>query len=99
MPLTDFVGNRQSSVGFSEGGMMQLVPELIEKGKLGERDGRLDEARRLFEEALHALGSSANAATASALLRWNGRTFHTDGHYGSPLDRLDAAPSLAAPSG
>ena len=70
--------------------MTKQVPELIERGKLAEREGRRDDARRLFEEALHALGSSTHAATASALLRWIGRTYHTDGDHA-------AAPGLPCP--
>src|ERR1043166_5094701 len=79
--------------------MRKGVPELIEKGKLAEREGRREDARRLFEEALHALGSSANAATASALLRWIGRTFHTDGDHGAALDCLEADLCVAELSG
>src|SRR4051812_35088608 len=79
--------------------MTTSVPELIERGKLAEREGRRDEARRLFEEALHALGTSAHAATASALLRWIGRTFHTDGDHAAALDCLEAALAVAELSG
>ena len=75
--------------------MSKQVPELIERGKLAEREGRREEARRLFEEALHALGSSAHAATASALLRWIGRTYHTDGDHAAAMDCLDAALCVA----
>src|SRR3954462_3149984 len=75
--------------------MTKQVPELIDRGKLAEREGRRDEARRLFEEALQALGSSVHAATASALLRWIGRTYHTDGDYAAALDCLEAALCVA----
>src|SRR3954464_14728436 len=75
--------------------MMQHVPELIEQGKLAEREGRREDARRLFEEALHGLGSSAHAATASALLRWSGRPYHTDGNHPAALDCLEAALAVA----
>src|SRR3954467_12283096 len=71
------------------------VQELIEQGKLAEREGRRDDARRLFEEALHGLGSSAHAATASALLRWIGRTYHTDGNHTAALDCLEVALAVA----
>src|SRR3954463_145071 len=74
---------------------MMQVQELIEQGKLAEREGRRDDARRLFEEALHGLGSSAHAATASALLRWIGRTYHTDGDHTAALDCLEAALCVA----
>ena len=79
--------------------MRKDVPELIEKGKLAEREGRRDEARRLFEEALHALGSASNAAMASALLRWIGRTYHTDGDHAAAIDCLEAALCVAELSG
>ena len=67
--------------------MAKQVQELIERGKLAEREGRRDDARRMFEEALHALGTSTHAATASALLRWVGRTYHTDGDHTAALGR------------
>src|SRR4051812_24515086 len=79
--------------------MNKQVHELIEQGKLAEREGRRDDARRLFEEALHGLGSSAHASTASALLRWIGRTYHTDGDHSSALDCLEAALQVAELSG
>lgn len=79
--------------------MTKQVQELIEQGKLAEREGRRDDARRLFEEALHGLGSSAHAATASALLRWIGRTYHTDGDHGAAIDCLEAALAVAELSG
>ena len=79
--------------------MTKQVEELIEQGKLAEREGRRDDARRLFEEALHGLGSSANATTASALLRWIGRTYHTDGDHAAAIDCLEAALAVAELSG
>src|SRR3954471_22345960 len=79
--------------------MTKQVQELIEQGKLAEREGRREDARRLFEEALHGLGSSAHAATASALLRWIGRTYHTDGNHAAAIDCLEAALAVAELSG
>src|SRR5689334_736295 len=79
--------------------MTKQVQELIEQGKLAEREGRREDARRLFEEALHGLGSSTHAATASALLRWIGRTYHTDGNHAAALDCLEAALQVAELSG
>jgi diguanylate cyclase (GGDEF)-like protein len=79
--------------------MAKQVQELIERGKLAEREGRRDDARRMFEEALHALGSSTHASTASALLRWVGRTYHTDGDHTAALDCLEAALAVAELSG
>lgn len=75
--------------------MTKQVQELIEQGKLAEREGRRDDARRLFEQALHGLGSSAHASTASALLRWIGRTYHTDGDHAAAIDCLEAALAIA----
>jgi len=79
--------------------MTKQVQELIEQGKLAEREGRREDARRLFEEALHGLGSSTHAATASALLRWIGRTYHTDGNHAAAIDCLEAALAVAELSG
>lgn len=79
--------------------MNKQVHELIEQGKLAEREGRRDDARRCFEEALHGLGSSVHASTASALLRWIGRTHHTDGDHAAALDCLEAALAVAEQSG
>ena len=79
--------------------MTKQVNDLIERGKVAEREGRRDDARRLFEEALHGLGSSTHASTASALLRWIGRTYHTDGDHIAALDCLEAALSVAELSG
>ena len=79
--------------------MTKQVQELIERGKLAEREGRRDDARRMFEEALHSLGSSKNATTAAALLRWIGRTYHTDGDHITALDCLEAALAVAELSG
>ena len=79
--------------------MIKQVQDLIEQGKLAEREGRREDARRLFEEALHGLGSSAHAATASALLRWIGRTYHTDGDHAAAIDCLEAALAVAELSG
>src|SRR5258708_9979032 len=79
--------------------MIKDVKELIERGKLAEREGRRDDARKMFEEALHGLGSSKNATTAAALLRWIGRTYHTDGDHMAALDCLEAALAVAELSG
>ncbi len=78
---------------------MKHVEELIEQGKVAEREGRRDDARRLFEQALHGLGSSAHAATAAALLRWIGRTYTTDGNHAAAIDCLEASLAVAELSG
>src|SRR3954464_13603939 len=79
--------------------MTNHVQDLIDRGKLAEREGRRDDARRMFEEALQLLSSSKNATTAAALLRWIGRTYHTDGDHMAALDCLEAALAVAELSG
>ena len=78
---------------------MAQVEELIEQGQLAEREGRREDARRLFENALHSLSGAGNAATASALLRWIGRTYQTDGDPDAALDCLEGALAVAELAG
>src|SRR3954467_15082473 len=79
--------------------MTKQEEELIEQGKVAEREGGREDARRLFEQALHGLGSSNHAGTAAALLRWIGRTYTTDGNHAAAIDCLNAALAVAELSG
>ena len=42
---------------------MPQPEELIQQGELAEREGRRDEARRLFEDALHGCAGVVSAAS------------------------------------
>src|SRR5690348_14980909 len=48
--------------------------ELIDRAQLAERQGRTQEARQLYEQALSQLRTPAEAPIAASLLRWIGIT-------------------------
>ena len=72
---------------------------LIERAQAAERDGRRDEARQLYERALHRLGPGDSPMQASALLRWIGRTHQVDANPDLALDCLEAALAIAESCG
>ena len=72
---------------------------LLQDAQFAERRAQRDVARDLYEVALRRLGGPADAATASALLRWIGRTYLNDGDHEAALDCLEAALAVAEASG
>src|SRR5262245_16452225 len=78
---------------------MPSAEQLIEQGQRTEREGRRDDARRLYEAGLRGLTGPDGARTASALLRWIGRTYQTDADTDAALDCLEAALEVAEIAG
>ncbi|HVE77618.1 MAG TPA: diguanylate cyclase [Gemmatimonadaceae bacterium] len=68
---------------------------LVEEAQLAERQGRHEDARQIYHRALYALGPGAPPDTASALLRWIGRTYQVEGNLEAALDCLGAALAVA----
>src|SRR6201999_174494 len=75
--------------------MTPSVDILIQQAQLAEREGRRDDARSLFERALHSLRRGDDAHLASSLVRSIGRTYLTDGEIDCALDCLQAATAIA----
>ncbi len=75
------------------------VDILIQQAQLAEREGRRDDARAMYERALHSLKRAEDAKLASTLLRWVGRAHHLDGDEAAALDCLDAALAVAQLAG
>jgi len=78
---------------------MPSAEQLIEQGQRAEREGRREDARRLYEAALRSLEGPGSACNASALLRWIGRTYQTDADADAALDCLEAALAVAEIAG
>ena len=79
-----------------------LPPELA--GFIGEalkveRAGRRSAARAMYERALYKLDRKEHAATASALLRWTGRTHADDADTEAAFDCYAAALAISMANG
>ncbi len=75
-----------------------LAPELaarISEALRLERAGQRATARGMYELALYELDQRAHASTASALLRWTGRTYADDADTESAFDCYAAALAVA----
>src|SRR5687768_14868037 len=70
------------------------LPAIIERGQALEHHGQRDDARRLYEQALHE-GSAKTAADAAQLLRLVARTYLHDADYASTVDCATAALAVA----
>jgi putative nucleotidyltransferase with HDIG domain len=75
------------------------VEPLVLAGRAAEREGRQQEARARFEEALHTLRDPAHAALAGSLLRWIARAYANGGESDVALDCLAVAEVLAEAQG
>src|SRR5687767_9823647 len=75
------------------------VQRLVAEGREAELDARRELARDRYEAALRALPGPAHASTASALLRWIGRTYSEGGDAQAALDCLEAALAVAQAAG
>ncbi|HEU4564577.1 MAG TPA: diguanylate cyclase, partial [Gemmatimonadaceae bacterium] len=71
------------------------IEALVEAAQLAERQGRRDEARERYSQALLRLGDRSRAPLASALLRWIGRTHQVDADYDAALRCADEALAIA----
>jgi putative nucleotidyltransferase with HDIG domain len=80
---------------------VELMPysALVEAAQAAERQGRRDDARRMYEEALHRPSEAASAGQASSLVRWIARTHQEEGNPEAALDCLDAALAIADANG
>ena len=68
---------------------------LIDQAQLAERQGRTQEARALYEQALSQLRSPEEAPIAASLLRWIGLTYSTELNLDAAFDCLEAALAVA----
>jgi hypothetical protein len=66
--------------------MKPSVDALIQEAQLAEREGRRDDARSLYEQALYSLRRSEDGKLASCLLRWIARTYQLDANLAASLD-------------
>src|SRR5262249_7611066 len=67
----------------------------IKQAQVAERESRRDDARSLYERALHSLKRAEDGKVASSLLRWVGRTYHADADSDAAQDCLEAAIAVA----
>ncbi|HEU5173797.1 MAG TPA: diguanylate cyclase, partial [Gemmatimonadaceae bacterium] len=77
----------------------RTMDALIDAAQLAERQGRRDEARALYEEALHELNDPSHGATAAALMRWIGLTYRLDGAPDAAFDCFEAAHAISEACG
>ena len=68
---------------------------LIDRAQLAERQGRTQEARQLYEQALSQLRSPEEAPIAASLLRWIGITYGIELNLDAAFDCLEAALAVA----
>ncbi|HEY2375368.1 MAG TPA: tetratricopeptide repeat protein [Gemmatimonadaceae bacterium] len=68
---------------------------LIDRAQLAERQGRTQEARQLYEQALGQLRSPEEAPIAASLLRWIGITHGVELNLDAAFDCLEAALAVA----
>src|SRR6185503_1624388 len=68
---------------------------LIDRAQIAERQGRTQEARALYEQALAGLRAREEAPIAASLLRWIGITYSTELNLEAAFDCLEAALAVA----
>jgi diguanylate cyclase (GGDEF)-like protein/putative nucleotidyltransferase with HDIG domain len=68
---------------------------LIDRAQLAERQGRTQEARALYEQALSQLRAPDEAPIAASLLRWIGITYGVELNLDAAFDCLEAALAVA----
>jgi diguanylate cyclase (GGDEF)-like protein/putative nucleotidyltransferase with HDIG domain len=73
----------------------EMVPELLERGRAAERQGRRDDARANYERALTLAREAEDFGRASAILRWIGRTWGADGDVEAALRFTNEALAVA----
>jgi diguanylate cyclase (GGDEF)-like protein/putative nucleotidyltransferase with HDIG domain len=72
---------------------------LIDRAQLFERQGRTQEARALYEQALSQLRTPDEASIAASLLRWIGITYSVELNLDAAFDCLEAALAVAEAHG
>jgi diguanylate cyclase (GGDEF)-like protein/putative nucleotidyltransferase with HDIG domain len=72
---------------------------LIDRAQLCERQGRTQEARALYEQALSQLRTPEDASIAASLLRWIGITYSVELNLDAAFDCLEAALAVAEAHG
>src|SRR5690349_24933497 len=70
-------------------GSLTSTAGLIDRAQLAERQGRTQEARALYEQALSQLRSSEEAPIAASLLRWIGITYGVELNLDAAFDCLE----------
>ena len=76
-------------------GTASSTAALIDRAQLAERQGRTQEARSLYEQALSQLRSPEEAPIAASLLRWIGITYSAELNIDAAFDCLEAALAVA----
>jgi len=71
------------------------APTLVAAAREAESAGRRDDARGLYERALHAIRTPDEGLTASAIVRWVSRTYAADADFDAALDCYELALALA----
>jgi len=75
---------------------MSPIDRLIQQAETAERDGRGDEARALYEQALFSLKRKDDARLIAAVMRAVARTFVTDNDSDAALDCLEFSRTVGA---
>jgi len=76
-------------------GTVSSTAALIDRAQLAERQGRTQEARSLYEQALSQLRAPEEAPIAASLLRWIGITYSAELNIDAAFDCLEAALAVA----
>ncbi|MDF1503709.1 diguanylate cyclase [Roseisolibacter sp. H3M3-2] len=71
----------------------------LAEGHAAERAGQREQARACFERALFTMRAAADAAQASATLRWIARTYLEEAEHEAAWDCLEAALAVAEAAG
>src|SRR5437763_12613548 len=79
--------------------MKPSVDILIQQAQLADREGRREDARSMYERALHSLRRSEDGKLASSLLRWIAHSHVADANMEAALDCLEAAIAVAQLAG
>jgi putative nucleotidyltransferase with HDIG domain len=82
----------------ASGTRIDTLPALIERGRALEHHAQRDDARRLYEKALHD-GTATTPAEAAQLVRLVGRTYMQDADYATAIDCVEAALAMAEQAG
>ena len=71
------------------------LADLIDRAHACERESRRDEARRLYELALHRLTGKEAAHSATSIVRWIARTYLAEAEHEAARDCLELSLALA----
>ena len=87
--------NRHASHARGDRGPSPAVASLIERARGAEHVGQREQARALFEEALHSLGSGDELPTATTILRWIAGSHFSEANHAAAEDCVTAAIATA----